>query len=482
MKEVTKAQVVTIFGAPIDFKEGMSLKFLHNDFTAVVTQALEKEKKRREDQLGGKRQSLAERRKSKEEEDAAAAIDTFTALPHPGLATRCAIERERENIPDVRADESVDGYHLAQAQESRFGFESLACLVIPVVHMGELVGVIQLTNKEPPEPDEGPPELAQDGSEDPTTERLLFGERVQLRLPNEDDEDEEEAKEPPPPPPPSFSADDEAAACRLLGIAALLLMPGRKAVQKDAEIAAGVKVEQQGGKAEHPSPQPVRRAGAPTAAPSGAPAKAAPRRRPSNAPPLTTLPNAATSIEAITTIAKEVSRAATLRALLTAVLRGASNLVPTQHASVFVAGEDDGSMVRAAQPHDELGKAMPTELDVTRIPDARAGIVGRVLMKNEIAMVAHAPSERDFDRVVDSAPGYVINSVLCAPVVGASGRVLAAILLCNKVDPKEQKAAGGHATPEEFSPLDESALVLLTSMFAPALERHLEGNGLVPVR
>ena len=92
-----------------------------------------------------------------------------------------------------------------------------------------------------------------DGSEDPTTERLLFGERVQLSLPNEDDEDEEEAKEPPPPPPPSFSADDEAAACRLLGIAALLLMPGRKAVQKDAEIAAGVKVEQQGGKAEHPS-------------------------------------------------------------------------------------------------------------------------------------------------------------------------------------------------------------------------------------
>ena len=76
----------------------------------------------------------------------------------------------------------------------------------------------------------------------------------------------------------------------------------------------------------------------------------------------------------------------------------------------------------------------------------------------------------------------MINSVLCAPVVGASGRVLAAILLCNKVDPKEQKAAGGHATPEEFSPLDESALVLLTSMFAPALERHLEGNGLVPVR
>ena len=146
-------------------------------------------------------------------------------------------------------------------------------------------------------------------------------------------------------------------------------------------------------------------------------------------------------------------------------------------------------MVRVAQPHDELGKAIQTELDVVRIPDARLGIVGRVITTKEPAIVQDTTREPDFNRTVDCAPGYVLTSCLCAPVHGAGGRVLAAVLLCNKQPPTS--SGGGPAAPSagatpaadekpqqaEFTALDVSAAVMLTSLLAPPLERQLMRDG-----
>jgi len=215
----------------------------------------------------------------------------------------------------------------------------------------------------------------------------------------------------------------------------------------------------------------------------------------SAAPALITLPNAGGVIEAVTALTRELVVASSLRGLLSAALRAVARLVPTQHASVFVTGEDDGSMVRAAQPHDELGKAIQGELDVTRIHDARVGIVGRVIAMSEPARVQDTAADPDFDRTVDCAPGYVIRSALCAPVCGTQGKVLAAVLLCNKTADTARKPQAASQPPsqppgaqaaesderagssEEFTELDQSALIMFATLLAPALERQLLKDG-----
>ena len=127
-------------------------------------------------------------------------------------------------------------------------------------------------------------------------------------------------------------------------------------------------------------------------------------------------------------------------------------------------------MVRAAQPHDELGKAILSELEVTRIGDAKHGIVGRVLSSNTLAMVQDVRNDPDFDKAVDSAPGYVVSSLLCAPVSGSTpGRVLAAVLICNKGKMDDE--------PPEFNQLDADALTLLATLLGPCLERQLLREG-----
>ena len=72
----------------------------------------------------------------------------------------------------------------------------------------------------------------------------------------------------------------------------------------------------------------------------------------------------------------------------------------------------------------------------------RLGLVVRVLRLNEPTCVPDTADDPDFDRTVDCAPGYVIKSALCAPVCGSHGRVLAAVLLCNKQDPHKALTDG----------------------------------------
>ena len=74
------------------------------------------------------------------------------------------------------------------------------------------------------------------------------------------------------------------------------------------------------------------------------------------------------------------------------------------------------------------------------------------------------------DAALDRAPGYVVSGVLCAPVAGAQGRVLGAVMLCNRLNAEKSSA---NCMPAEFSAVDERSLSLFTSMLGPVLERAL---------
>jgi len=201
-----------------------------------------------------------------------------------------------------------------------------------------------------------------------------------------------------------------------------------------------------------------------------------------NIPMLSPLPNSSSVVvDWVATIARDLNGAQSSRLLLCAALRAAARLAPTQHVSIFLTGEDDGSMIRAAQPHDELGRAMAHQLDVMRVESVRTGIVGRVLATNQAACVQDTAADPDFDASVDCAPGYVVRSCLCAPVVGSHGRVLAAVQLINREadgathgrprQPMATPTAADHAL--RFTDADANALAMFTAMLGAPLQRQL---------
>lgn len=488
LKDVTKARFVTIFAVPHGFasRPDLPLEVVHNaDFKMYKADLVKKGEAAaaKGTASGGQRGSSSAARKAMPPPETSDLLGI--SWPHHGLARRAAVTKAAYAVTTNLLDagqEPPDVYD--RSHEGALGFSSGCCLLLPVVHRGELIGVIQCTNKQAGFDGHDDDDDAGDAPE-PNIQTLLFG----AESPDDDDDEEsdvdaaEEAVDvssneeaPPPPPSPRFSAGEEAGAQRLLGLAALLLLPARGEGAKLPPPAAPKADDADKAHGKDRSPRSRR------------PLLGRSKDRTPAAPPLTTLPNALGVIEAITAITRELSTAYTLRALLTAALQGASRLVPAQHAAIFVTGEDDGSMVRVAQPHDELGKAILTELDVTRIADAKLGIVGRVLAKNEPTSVAEVSRDPDFNRTVDCAPGYVVNSCAVAPICGSGGRVLAAVFLCNKVGgpPPKAGAAASAQSPmttaaefhkPEFDALDMSALVMFSQLVAPPLERQLLREG-----
>jgi len=126
-------------------------------------------------------------------------------------------------------------------------------------------------------------------------------------------------------------------------------------------------------------------------------------------------------------------------------------------------------MLYVAYPQDEHGNTIESDLDTARISEVGPGIVGHVVTKCETVMVPNAPDDLRFDPSVDRAPGYVVNSLMCAPVVGAQGQPIAALQLCNKVRDRRQQVR----VPESFEKQDLRVLAILCSVLGPALDRQL---------
>lgn len=94
-----------------------------------------------------------------------------------------------------------------------------------------------------------------------------------------------------------------------------------------------------------------------------------------------------------------------------------------------------------------------------------------MILSAEPILTPNAPEESHFDASIDRAPGYVVNSLLCAPVVvgGGGGRAIGAIQLCNKVHEKRSQIR----VAEEFELSDLKTLCMLCAILGPALSRQL---------
>ena len=81
-------------------------------------------------------------------------------------------------------------------------------------------------------------------------------------------------------------------------------------------------------------------------------------------------------------------------------------------------------------------------------------------------------ADANFDASIDCAPGYVVRSVLCAPIPGSHGRLLGALQLCNRLT-----STGPGGKDRAFASEDERAAVVFSRMLAAPLERMLVVQG-----
>ena len=148
--------------------------------------------------------------------------------------------------------------------------------------------------------------------------------------------------------------------------------------------------------------------------------------------PMADLPTVPAMADSVLVMVNEIIFAKNLRQLLCTTLRIAHRLTTSLHTALFIVSEDDNSMLYIANPQDEHGNSVEDELETSRVSEVGPGIVGHVITSGETYMAPDAPHDLYFDPSVDRAPGYVVNSLLCAPVIGTQGRAIGAVQLCNK--------------------------------------------------
>ena len=100
-------------------------------------------------------------------------------------------------------------------------------------------------------------------------------------------------------------------------------------------------------------------------------------------------------------------------------------------------------------------------------------MAGHVLLSGAAVRVDSARDDSRFSAEVDRAPGYIVESLVCAPVLSAAGRPIGAVTLANKVQPHKQHAVAAPVEPRPFDANDERCLALFCSLLGPALERQM---------
>jgi len=453
LRTLTKATMVTIFSVPSGFSEASDVRLTvaFNDF-AMHNQAIARPLPPPQSQPVDSARRPAESKVRSGE--GAASTDQ---LPHQGFARRAASKMlaERCDQPSAQPKSVFDG-----ALEATVGFKSECVLVLPVVHDGHALGVLQLTNKQVATVTDVKPTAR-------TAHGLLFGRPDGSQNPDVVAPATAKVAS-------HFTAGDESAAGHLVAQAALLLLrlqdglnelpPVRTAEPLSPPSSTGFRgtLNSKGvprREATTPARRPVLAGPIEDATHAQSPkAKSPPPQRPVQ-PRAPTLDGGL--LEVVFSITQELSSAHAMRSLLSTALHSVTKLVAAQYASIFLTGEDDGSMLRVGLVQDELGKAgLTADLEVAKIIDVRLGIVGGVVTTGQAANIIDTASASAFDPSVDCAPGYVVRSVLCTPIVGSHHQVMGAVELCNRLP------NGG-----KFGPKDESALAVFTALLAAPLER-----------
>lgn len=158
----------------------------------------------------------------------------------------------------------------------------------------------------------------------------------------------------------------------------------------------------------------------------------------------------ARALGALLEVTRKMNSEVDLDDLLETIVRHASTVVEADRTTIFIYDHDRSSLwSRVAQ-----GLTSGTiELQMG------SGIAGDVARTLQLTNVVDAYADPRFNREVDSRTGYHTRSILCAPIIDSSGRLLGVIQSVNKV------------TADRFDEYDESLMGALASHVAVAIER-----------
>ena len=145
-------------------------------------------------------------------------------------------------------------------------------------------------------------------------------------------------------------------------------------------------------------------------------------------------------LEKILEITHAWGQTSCMEALLQAMAEAATELLAADRASIFLWDKSNKSLV--ARP------ALGLEDDDLRIPD-NTGIVGQVIQTLEPRRVGGKLGSDEIDRDVDAETGYHTETILCVPLITASGKCLGAFEVLNKLE--------GQFTDEDQRGLQELA-------------------------
>jgi len=162
-------------------------------------------------------------------------------------------------------------------------------------------------------------------------------------------------------------------------------------------------------------------------------------------------------LETIVEIAQQWYRTNELEPLLEQMAEAATDLLAGDRSSIFLWDRPNKTLV--ARP------ALGVEGGELRLPDD-TGVVGQVIRDLEPRRVGRQEIRDPIDHRVDEKLGYQTQTLLCVPLVSASGEVLGAFEVLNK--------RKGNFTPE-----DEAALTELAGHAAIAIENTQQWTDLL---
>lgn len=161
LRKLVNAEMVTIFAAADNFGSAKAEGLYgfedgggYNDFERLANDLKARRKERRKAQAHeAAKKGRGEVRAAKavisrgvppfaleEEED----CDEPLLLPHPGIARRAGVNHVTVNCADMH---SLSSEIYDNEMEKDAGFHTRCVMAIPVMHAGETLGVVQLTNK-----------------------------------------------------------------------------------------------------------------------------------------------------------------------------------------------------------------------------------------------------------------------------------------------------------------------------------------------